>query len=806
MFAALKQEFGFALRSLARSPWFTTTCVLMLAAGLGLAMYMFGAINGFVLKPMPFLDSDRLMYVGYESREDPTDEEEIRLHDFVEIRAAQTQFEDLAGFYEGTINLSDGERPERYDGVFATASVMTELGMKPHLGRLLEAADNVPGAAPSALISYTLWMNRFNGDPGVVGRAVRINGGNATLVGVMPPGFRFPRKHDIWLALPLDVSAPRAEAMSLNAFGRLKPGVAVAAAEAEIEAQLGRINAAYPDLRVAERAMVKPYADELISDQTRSILFTMFASVMLVLLIACANVANLMVARGAARQREVAIRGALGAGRKRLVLQVLAESLLITLAAGLIGLALAIVGGELTMQAIQSSDDPPVYWVDFSLDGIGVAFAFGVGLVAAVAAALLPAWDAARTPAAQTMRAGGAGSIGRGARLGKVLVVLEIAVCMALLVGAGLTVRSVIKMQTHDLGVETANVLSGRIALFASVYPDAASRGRFVETLQQRLEAIPGVRAATVTSALPGMESGRSYFQVEDREPPARNEYDASWVTRMTPSYFATFGLRAQAGRVLGAEDRADGARTAVVNASFAQAAWPGESALGKRFKLDPTLAESPWLTVVGVVPDTMQGDFENDAPAAVYLPMAQDPTAFMSFAIKTEGDPYAFADAARAAVRSVDADLPIYWLRTIDDWLDIAMWDGRLLANLFGMFAMFALVLAMSGIYAVLAYGVGQRVREIGVRRALGARDQGILRMVLGQGGWQLAIGLVIGLVLALGFGKVLSNVLFDLPSFDPVTFGVVAVLLGIVSVLAGLVPARRALRVEPMAALRYE
>jgi putative ABC transport system permease protein len=806
MLAALTHELGFALRSLARSPWFTSTCILMLAAGLGLSMYMFGAINGFVLKPMPFLDSDRLMYVGYEDREDPTDEQEIRLHDFVEIRAVQTQFEDIAGFYEGTINLSDGERPERYDGVFATAALMTELGMKPHLGRLLSDADNVPGAAPAALISHTLWVNRFNADPGVVGRAVRINGKDATLVGVMPPGFRFPRKHDIWLAMPLDVSTPRADAMSLNAFGRIRPGASPAAAEAEIEAQLARINAAFPEVMVAEHAMVKPYADELISDQTRSILFTMFAAVMLVLLIACGNVANLMVARGAARQRELAIRGALGAGRRRLVMQVLAESIAISLVAGVLGLALAIVGGELTMQAIQSSDDPPVYWVDFSLDGLGVAFAFGVALVSAVAAALLPAWDAARTSAAQAMRAGGAGSIGRGARLGKVLVILEIAVCMALLVGAGLTVRSVIKMQTHDLGIETSNVLSGRIGLFASVYPDAAARVAFAENLQQRLEAIPGVRSATLTSDLPGMESGRSYFHVEGREPPARNQYDASWVTRMTPSYFETFGLRAQAGRLLGSEDRADGLRTAVVNASFAADAWPGESAVGKRFQLNPTLTDSPWLTVVGVVPDTMQGDFEDDAPAAVYLPMAQDPTAFMSFAIKTEGDPYALADAARAAVVSVDPDLPIYWLRTIDDWLDIAMWDGRLLANLFGVFALFALILAMSGIYAVLAYAVGQRVREIGVRRALGARDEGILRMVLGQGGWQLAIGLGIGLVLAVGFGKLLSNFLFDLPSFDPVTFGVVAVLLAAVSVLAGFVPARRALRVEPMAALRYE
>jgi putative ABC transport system permease protein len=806
MFSALLQELRFAIRALARSPWFTTTSVLMLAAGLGLSMYMFGAINGFVLKPMPFMDAERLMYVGYEDRDDPGDEEQIPLHDFVEYRAAQSHFEDLAGFYEGTINLSDGERPERYDGVFATASVLTELGMKPHLGRLLEPADNAPGAAAVAVVSHALWTNRFNGDPAVVGKAVRINGKAATLVGVMPPGFRFPRKHDIWLALPLDVSSPRGEAMRLEAFGRLREGATLASARAELEAQLAHINAAHPELRISDRAMVKPYADELISDQTRTVLTTMLVAVLLVLMIACANVANLMVARGAARQRELAIRGALGAGRRRLVMQVLAESLLIAGAAAILGLGLAVIGGEVTMQAIRASEDPPVYWVDFRLDGIGVAFSITIAVLAAIFAALLPAWDAARTSAAQSMRAGGAGSIGRSARLGKVLVVMEIAVCMALLVGAGLTVRSVLKMQDYDLGLDTRNVLSGRIALFESAYPDAGARSAFVETLQRRLEEIPGVQSATLTTALPGMDAGQSYFHVEGREPPPDQAYPASWTLRVTPSYFGTFGLAPIAGRLLGSEDRADTLRAAVVSESFARAAWPTDSALGRRLQLNPTLPDAPWLTVVGVVPDTLHGDFDGDGSEAVYVPMAQDPASFMSFAVKTEADPYALADAVRAAVNAVDADLPIYWLRTVDDWLEIAMWDARLLRNLFTIFGAFALVLAMSGIYAVLAYAVGQRVREIGVRRALGARDEGILRMVLGQGGWQLAVGLGVGLVLALGFAQVMSNFLFGLAGFDWPTFGGVAIALCLVSMLAGWVPARRALRVEPMAALRYE
>lgn len=806
MLAALVQEFRFALRALARSPWFTATCVLMLAAGLGLSMYMFGAINGFVLKPMPFMDAERLMFVGYEERDEPGDESELPLHDFVEYRATQTHFEDVAGFYEGTVNLSDGERAERYDGVFATAAFFGELGIQPQLGRVLQPADNVPGAAPVAVIGHSLWMNRFNGDPAVLGRTVRINGKDATLVGVVPPGFRFPRRHDVWVALPLDTSVARGDAVELEAFGRLRPDASAAAAQAELDGHLARINQAHPEHKEADRAMVKPYGDMLINDETRTILWTMFAAVLMVLLIACANVANLMVARGASRQREMAIRGALGAGRRRLVMQVLSESVLITLAASLLGWVGAFLAGEMTMRSILASEDPPVYWVDFTLGGTGIAFSLGVAFCASIAAALLPAFEAARLPAAQAMRAGGGGSIGRGARLGKMLVVAEVAVCMALLVGAGLTVRSVLKMQTFDLGVEVDHVLTGRVGLFDSAYPTPADRVRFVDELQRRLEAIPGVESATLATSLPTMDMGRFMYHLQDREVPAANDYPATWAAWVTPSYFETFRFAPLAGRALGREDGADAAPVAVVNQSFAREAWGDKPPIGQRVRLNPTQADSPWATVVGVVPDTVQGDFTSDSRATVFLPLAQSPGSFLSFAVRTSADPYLAADAVRAAVRAVDADLPVYWLRSMDDWLDIAMWDARLLAKLFGTFAVFALLLAMSGIYAVLAYAVNQRVREIGVRRALGARDRGILRMVLSQGGVQLGIGLAIGFLLALGFGRVLANFLFDLPGFDPVTFCGVALLLGLVSALAGWLPARRALRVEPMAALRYE
>jgi len=806
MLVSLWQELRFALRSLARTPWFTATCVLMLAAGLGLTMYMFGAINGFVLKPMPFLDAERLMYVGYEERNDPGDEEEIPLHDFVELRAAQTQFEDIAGFYEGTVNLSDGERPERYDGVYATAALFTELGMRPQLGRLLAEADNAPGAPLVAVIGHALWQNRFNGDPGVIGRAVRLNGKDATLVGVMPPQFRFPRQHDLWLAMSLDTSTPRAEAMRLEAFGRLKSGATAASGQAEVEAHLQRVNAAHPEALVSEHAIVKPYGDQLISDMTRRILYTMFAAVLLVLMIACANVANLMMARGAARQRVLAIRGAVGAGRKRLAMQSLAEALVIATLAAALGWAGAVLGGEVTMQAIMSSEDPPVYWVDFTLDGVGVAFSLGAALVAALLSSLLPSVAAARTPAAQAMRAGGSGAIGRGARLGKALVVMEVAVCMALLVGAGLTVRSVIKMQGYDLGVDVQNVLTGRVGLFESVYPAPADRARFVERLQRELEAVPGVQSAALATSLPTMDMGMYFFHAEGKDVPKDNDYPVTWAAWVTPSYFETFRFAPLAGRVLQASDREDAAPVAVVNESFARRQWPDASPLGQRVRMNPTQAESRYATVVGVVPDTVQGEMGTEVRDTVFLPMAQEPSPFMSFAVRTQGDPDALQDAVRAAVQRVDPDLPVYWLRTMEDWLQIAMWDHHLLATLFGMFAVFALVLAVSGIYAVLAYAVSQRTREIGVRRALGARDPGIVRMVLAQGGVQLAIGLGIGLLLALGFGKLLSGFLFELQSFDALTFFGVAAVLAAVSVLAGFIPARRALRVQPMVALRYE
>jgi predicted permease len=413
--------------------------------------------------------------------------------------------------------------------------------------------------------------------------------------------------------------------------------------------------------------------------------------------------------------------------------------------------------------------------------------------------------DAIRTPAAQAMRVGGAGSIGRSARLGKILVVMQVAVCMALLVGSGLTVRSVLKMQSWDLGLDIDHVLTGRVALFESAYPRPADREQFQRRLQQRLEEVPGVTSAAIASSLPMMDMGRYLFHVEGREVPVDNMYPTTWAAWVTPSYFETFRFQPRSGRVLAEQDTADGQRVALVNETFARETWPQQVPLGKRVKMNPTQAQSDWATVVGVVPDTVQ-KFGNESRATVFLPLAQQPTRFMSFAVRTAGDPYAIADEVRAAVQDVDPDLPVYWLRSMQDWFDIAMWDQRLLANLFTLFAGFALMLAVSGIYAVLAYGVSQRTREIGVRRALGAGNPGILRMLLHQGGVQLSIGLIVGSVLSFAFGRVLASFLFEVDGFDPTTFIAVVMVLSIVTVIAGWLPARRALQVQPMVALRHD
>lgn len=804
MLSIALQELRFAYRGLLRSPWFTLTAIGMLAIGLGLTMFMFSAIQSFMLRAPPFPDGESMVHVGYADSLTWSDHLEVPTGDFLTMRREQTTFKRFEAFSQGTVNLSGDDQPERYNGAFITPGMFATLGVAPLLGPGFVEGDDIDGASLKVVLGHSIWQQRFAGDRDIIGRQVRVNGSEATVAGVMPEHFAFPIDNAVWLPLQTPVAAQRRRGqLNLEVWGRLHEGVTPEVASAELTALLQRIEADHAGDSIADRVAVKPYQDEFIGDTARRIISTMFVSVLLVLVIACVNVANLMIARSVRRSREAAIRNAIGANRLRMVLSGLAESLLICAVAGVIGFGLAHLGSELTMQTVRSSENPPPYWMtDLRIDGMSVLFAVTVAVLAALVAGLWPAWRAAMVARAQGLREGGAGAI--GSRVGRGLTTAQIALCAMLLVAAGLTVRSVIKRESMDLPFVAETVISGRLSLFESSYPGNAEVTAFADALRLRLEATPGIEAVGITSSVPFSYASGRLIAIEGRAPAADGRLPRVDVVSADRGYFDSLQLGVLRGRLFEADDDADGRRVALLSASLVARFWPGEDAIGKRFRLGGD-AQAPWIEVVGLLPHVPHIGKDIDRPV-LYLPFAQQPSRSFSFTARTVGDPYASAGAIRDAVVALDPDLPVYWLRSLRDWVDIASFRHRLLAALFSMFGGFAMFLAAAGLYAVLAYEVGQRTHEIGVRRALGAGDRGIVRMVLGQGVRQLLTGVGVGLLLALGFAQLLAGQLYGVTAFDPTTFVGAAALLGMVALVAALVPTQRALGIAPMVALRYD
>jgi putative ABC transport system permease protein len=795
-------------RSMLRNPGFALTATLILGTGLGLTSYMFAAVNGYLLRPLPFPGSERLIHVELARPSERMNSIDVGLHDFLALREGQSSLESLAAFSMGTINLSDSQRPERFEGAFVSANAFEALGVRPALGRGFVAGDDAPGAPAVVVLGHTLWRDRYGADAGVVGRTVRLNGRTAIVVGVMPEGFRFPIGQDVWTALELDPArAPRGRELRLEVFGKLRPGVGLDQARAELGARLAELAREFPDTNAGLAPVVKPFADEFLGSETRRDISAMLATVMLVLLIACANVANLMLARTEQRRRELAVRSALGASRTRLLLEVLGECALVSLAGGALGHALATAAAEWTMQALRASESlTPPYWVDLAPDWRTTAFSVSVSLLAAVVAGLVPAMRATRVDILDGLRAGGHGLAGNPlGRLTRGFLAAQLAFACVVLVGAGLMARSVMAVHDVEVGADVARTLTGRIGLAETDYPRPADRARFFERLEERLRSLPGVTAATLATSLPATRVGYSPLGIEGQTPEkgARRPYAAQLA--VASSYFSTFGIGLVEGRAFGLED--GGVPTvAIVNRKLAARYWPGQSAIGRRLRLETPGGEGPWLSVVGVVPDVVQNPVDEPLEPTVYLPLGQSGARFASLAVRTSGDPMALAEGVRGALRELDPDTPIYWVRTLEAWLEQGRFQSRFFALLFGSFAAGGLLLGALGQYAVLAYAVAQRSREIGLRRALGAADRQLLRMTLADGMRHLAWGLGVGLLLSLGFARLLSGMLVGVSPADVPTLAAVAVGLTLSVVLASLLPARRALRIDPAVALRCD
>lgn len=797
-----------AMRSLARTPGYTVGAFVMFVLGLGLSVFMFGGVKGYFLTSLPFPEPDRLVHVSLADPVAGDSLEEVPPRYLAEWRGAQRHFEELAGYYIGTVNLSDGDRPERYSGAFSTAGIFGVLRQPPMLGRDFNASDTRPGAPLAVAIGADLWRHRYNEDPGIIGREIRVNGQAATVVAVMPFGFRFPNQEDVWVALQQDALALGVdEGVELDVLGRVRAGVAHDEAAAALQSVHALMRSDLADDETPGTVELIPLASRYVPDQVKTVVMTLFVCVLLVLAIACSNVANLTLARVTGRRREIAIRASLGASRVRIISGVLVEVAVIAVIGAVVGLLAAEWAGAAFDNWMADSNEAPPYWVDGSTDFIVVAFAIAAALASALVAGFVPAWRASRGDLQAGLRDGGFGSSdARRGRLTRTLVVVQIVLCSVLLISAGLMLRSAANVNAVDDGLGQRNALTGRIGLFETGYPTEADRYAVFERVQAELAALPGARAATLASALPLAGAPDTRYAVDGaaREPDVRLPL-ATYVAAM-PNYFEVFGVPLLQGRGLLESDTLDAPRVAVINAAFAAREWPGGDAVGARIMLDD--AARTEITVVGVVGDFIHdGDeFATGVRPAMYVPLAQAASRFVSFAVGTAGDPHALSAPVRAAMLRAEPDTPIYWLRSFEEVTALVTFGQRLLATLFSIFATIGLLLAAVGIYAVLAYAVGQRTRELGVRRALGASDRSVVRMVVGQGGRQYLVGIGIGLVLAAGFAQAISGFLVGVNSTDPVTFGAVAALLGVVCLLASWLPVRRALKVQPMVALRQD
>jgi len=807
-------DIRYGVRILFKRPGLSALAIIALAVGIGLTTTMFSIVYAAALKGLPYERSDRLVAIFRNRPAQGIQFMQVSIHDFMDWREQQKSFEAIAAFYAETVNVSGSEgRPIRYLGAYVTANLFDILRVRPIVGRSFRPDEEKPSEPPVIILSYRAWQDRFNGDPQIVGRQVRANAEISTIVGVMPPQFDFPGQLDAWLPLRIDPlayrrgSGPALESTQLSAVGRLRDGVPFEAAQTEMSLIANRIAAAHPESNEGIGVTLIPENDTWIGPDARAMLLTMLAIVFGVLLIACANVANLLLARTALRTREIAIRMALGAGRARTISQLLAETLVLAIAGGAAGLLVAKAGIDLFDASTTSLDLP--LWLRAQFDPAVALFVVGVTLVAAILAGTLPALRASKGDVSEILNDETRGSSGlRVGRVSRVLVVAQLSLSCGLLVCAGLMIRTIVNVARFDYGFNTANVYTARLGLFAKDYPTPAAEMQFYDRARQRIESLPGVRTVAYTSDMPARGSSQMQrLSVDGAAYPADQDHPRARRIVITPAYFDVFDTKPVAGRTFTDVDREGGLPVAIVTQRFVQRFLGGGDPLGRRIRLGDDAA--PWRTIVGVVPDMHVGGAFNQLDVhdeAVYLPLAQNVINFMSLIVRTERDPMTYATAIQSEVNKIDPALPLYWVRSLEQQYGYDTWFFRASGTLFMTFGFAALALAVVGLYGVVSFSVTQRTREIGVRMALGAQARRILQLVLGQAGLQLGIGLLLGLVLAAILSRALQAMLFGVNPWDPGVFALVIATLSLSAIAACLIPAARATRLDPVDALRYE
>ncbi|HEY0321334.1 MAG TPA: ABC transporter permease [Pyrinomonadaceae bacterium] len=813
----LLQDLRFGARMLLKNPGFTLIAVVTLALGIGANTAIFSVVNAVILRPLPFHQPERLVQVFDNFQKQNLTRINVSVPEFFDYQRETKSFEKLAAYASFNANLAalDNRAPERLQALAVTHELFDLLGVAPYKGRGFNADEDMEGHDNTIIISYGLWQRRFGSDPNVVGRTVSINAQDFSIVGIMPKDFNFPQQTEVWATFgftPQQLTQAARGSRFLNVIGRLKPNVTLKQAQSEMDTIGARIVEQYPQNYSPQKSgwaiTVVPLLEVYVGD-IRPALLILLGAVGFVLLIACANVTNLLMARGAARQRELAIRTALGASRLRVVRQLLTESLLLSVTGGVAGLLLAVWGVEL-LTRWTPANVPRISNV--SVDSRVLLFTFLVSLLTGLLFGLIPALQASRTDLNETLKEGGrtgAGGARRG-RIRNVLIVSEVALALVLLVGAGLLLKSFNRLLSVDPGFDPNNVLTMNVSLPQRGYEEPPKRANFYREAVERISRLPGVETASAVSILPlspTTQSGTTTAENSVVGPDDLSvEADWRWIT---PGYFKTMSATLLKGRYFTEEDKEGSPRVAIVDESFARRFYPNEDAIGKRIKRGGFKSENPWMTIVGIVKYISNKRLDTGSHVQAYFPYYQDPQPnSMSLAVRTNRsvDASSMSASVRQAVQEVDRNQPIYNIRTMQQVVSESVAQQRLSMLLLVVFACAALLLAAVGLYGVLAYLVNMRTHEIGIRMALGASGRDVLKMIVGQGMLLTLIGIAIGLVGAFALTRIMSSLLFDVRATDPVTFIVVSLVLASVAFLACLIPARRATRVDPMTALRYE
>ncbi|MFY9607442.1 MAG: ABC transporter permease [Blastocatellia bacterium] len=818
----LLHDIRYSIRLLHKRPGFTAVATMTLALGIGANTAIFSVVNAVLLRPLPFKDPERLVRIWGKFEKEGIPKNWISEPELIDLQQMSESFEDIAAFQASGVNLTGNQEPVRVNAASVNASLFPVLGIDAKLGRTFSQDEDQPGRNKVALLSHALWRSRFGAQPNAVGASIGINGENYTVIGVMPDGFQFPDQDDIWTPLAIDKAKPEERGNhGLEVVAKIKPGVTPEQAGVELSNIAATLQRRYPDNYPQDGGwglFFVPMLDELVG-KLRPALWVLLGAVGFVLLIACVNVANLLLARAGTREREFAVRAALGAGRGRLVRQLITESLLLALIGSALGLALAwsCVG---LFVAFGPSDIPRLN--EIGLDWRVAGFSLFVSIATGLVFGLAPAVQASKPDLQDALKEGGRGSTGGRHRLRDVLVVAEVAIALVLLVGAGLMIKSFGRLLDLDLGFRSDKILTMRLSLPQPKYKEDAEQAAFYRQLLERVRALPGVASASVISHLPlsgSYSSGTTAVEHADAEEGVRLFKGIPYIEAdrrsVSADYFSTLGIALKEGRLFTEADIATSPPVAIVDEMFQRQFWPNGSAVGKRFIAEFNEGtDIKWGEIVGVVAhvrhygvdQVKQYGLASEGREQIYFPYLQRATSRMYLAVKTQMEPLSLANAVRGEVLGLDKDQPVYEVKSMEQLVMISLAQRQLNMLLLAAFSVIALVLAAVGIYGVMSYSVAQRTHEMGIRMALGATQSNVLSLVVRQGMTLALMGVAAGLAGAFALTRLMTSLLYGVSTTDPLTFAAISVILTGVALAACLVPARRATKVDPMIALRYE